>query len=253
MAKEGRPEAKNAFYFPHYTRSIKVLDLIVHRYGSDGYMAYYKLLELLADADYHRLSVSTPDEKEMFDMGMGVEPKVYDDVIKILVNSNKIDKDLWEKDKVIWMDDFVKSLKPLYCNRKKPLPQKDDNNSVSTCRKGKKRKEKKNKGKKNKENKSRENMESLLSLSQLEKDYPKIDVQKSLSKFMDFTNNPNQDDATRWLDNEKIEKPVEYTKTSTGYLRAYCSECGAKHTPKDKWQVREGSQCCRADFQPTKP
>ena len=58
-----RPESKNVFYFPHYTKSTSELDLIEHKYNSEGYKAYYRLQEMVADADYHRLSIKTEDEK----------------------------------------------------------------------------------------------------------------------------------------------------------------------------------------------
>ena len=65
-----RPESKNVFYFPHYTKSTSELGLIEHKHGSEGYKAYYRLQELVADADYHRLSIKTEDEKAMFELGM---------------------------------------------------------------------------------------------------------------------------------------------------------------------------------------
>ena len=78
-----RPDSKNVFYFPHYTKSTSELDLIEHKYNSEGYKAYYKLQELVADADYHRLSLATEDEKDMFDLGMNCKQEVVDDVIRI--------------------------------------------------------------------------------------------------------------------------------------------------------------------------
>ena len=54
------------------------------------------------------------------------------------------------------MQDFVETLKPVYVNRRKKLPEKND---VSTCKNTEKRKEKKTKEKKREENK----MDSLLS------------------------------------------------------------------------------------------
>ena len=38
--KNGRPISKNVFYFSHYTKSNKVLDLIEHKHGSEGYKCY---------------------------------------------------------------------------------------------------------------------------------------------------------------------------------------------------------------------
>ena len=150
MAETGRPESKNVFYFPHYTKSNRELDLIEYRHKSEGYRAYYKLLELVADADYHRLSIKSQDEKDMFDIGMNSNQEVVTDVINILVNKGRIDRELWENEKVIWMGDFVETLKPVYSNRHKPLPQKDginrvstDSNSISTGSNTQKRKKRK--------------------------------------------------------------------------------------------------------------
>ena len=65
-----RPISKNVDYFPHYIRKSPHLKLIMPKHKSEGYMAYYKLLELVADAEYHYLSVKTEDEINMFELGM---------------------------------------------------------------------------------------------------------------------------------------------------------------------------------------
>ena len=135
-----RPESKNVFYFPHYTKSTIELDLIEHKHKSEGYKAYYRLMELVADADYHRLSVASENDKIMFDLGMNCDEEVVNDVIKILIDKGRIDKQLWEEESIIWMQDFVETLKPVYVNRRKPLPTKD---LVSTSNNIEKRKEKK--------------------------------------------------------------------------------------------------------------
>ena len=80
--KRGRPLSKNVFYFPHYTKSTSELNLIEHRHKSEGYKAYYRLQEMVADADYHRLSLATRDEKDMFELGMNCKKVVVDDVIR---------------------------------------------------------------------------------------------------------------------------------------------------------------------------
>ena len=140
-----RPESKNVFYFPHYTKSSRELDLIVHRHKAEGFMAYYKLLELIADADYHYLSLKTEDEKDMFDLGMNCDKRVVDDVIRILVNRGRINREIWENNQAIWMQDFVNTLNPVYVNRKKKLPNIEyistSNNLVSNSRNPQKRKE----------------------------------------------------------------------------------------------------------------
>ena len=76
-----RPDSKNVFYFPHYTKKTSELHLIEHKHNSEGYKAYYRLQELIADADYHRLSLATQDEKDMFELGMKYKQEVVEVVI----------------------------------------------------------------------------------------------------------------------------------------------------------------------------
>ena len=112
-----RPDSKNVFYFPHYTKSTSELDLIEHKHNSEGYKAYYRLQEMVADADYHRLSLATEDERDMFELGMNCKKEVVDDVIRILLDRGRIDRDLWENEKVIWMQDFIKTLRSAWTKR----------------------------------------------------------------------------------------------------------------------------------------
>jgi len=49
------------------------------------------------------------------------------------------------------------------------------------------------------------------------------------------------------------KKKPEFRKSITGFYIGYCSECGVKHTPKDEWQIKDGSTCCRAKYVPEKP
>ena len=244
-----RPQSKNVFYFPHYTKRTSELDLIEHKHNSEGYKAYYRLQEMVADADYHRLSLATQDEKDMFELGMNCRQEVVDDVIRILLDRGRIDRELWEKENVIWMQDFVDTLKPVYLNRKKPLPDKNilttSNNSISTGSNTEKRKEKKIK-----EKESREKDDSLLSLDEYEKQFPDKDVNKSLSKYLDYTDSPTHEGATRWLKREMGKKEYEFHQCPTGLYKAYCDICGKLETPDDKQLKFPSTACCRSGYVP---
>ena len=236
-----RPESKNVFYFPHYTKSTSELDLIEHKYNSEGYKAYYRLQEMVADADYHRLSLATEDEKDMFDLGMNCKQEVVDDVIRILLDRGRIDRELWENEKVIWMGDFVETLKPVYSNRHKPLPQKDginrvstDSNSISTGsnsistssntekRKEKKIKEKEREGKKTKvEERNKSHPLTNIDFEELKKVYNNVDVEYSCKKYINNRKEsgrlPTREGFELWLDgdvkngyNLLPDKPKEY-------------------------------------------
>ncbi len=63
----------------------------------------------------------------------------------------------------------------------------------------------------------------------------------------------------KWVSNQKewtIEKKEKvsfessFQKTPTGLYKAYCSKCGKREMPNDKWQLKEGSNCCRVDYTP---
>ena len=67
----------------------------------------------------------------------------------------------------------------------------------------------------------------------------------------------------KWRDNNKkwekpakeLQKPFEakFKKYETGLYEAYCSRCGKREMPSDKWQLREGSNCCRVEYVKDKP
>jgi len=146
MAIMTRPISKNVDYFPHHIRKTPELKLIMHNHKSEGYMAYYKLLELVADAEYHYLSVKTEDEKNMFELGMEkCDMEVVKDVIRILCNSGQINKEIWKNHKVIWMEDFVKKFRGVWYKRGKTLPKIDSNGNLSVPRNLQERKVKKSK------------------------------------------------------------------------------------------------------------
>jgi len=165
--KQGRPESKNVPYFPHYVQESAELRAIVRRHGNDGYTAYYRLLEQVADASYHRLCLDDKYEWEDFKFRLGVSDEVVDDLINILLRKEQIDKDAWEQKKILWMDDFIELLRPAWYKRDKKdrprldedyniLPQKEDRNrfsdtenSFSDTRNSYKRKENQEKKKKN--------------------------------------------------------------------------------------------------------
>jgi hypothetical protein len=254
-----RPESKNVFYFPHYTKSTIELDLIEHKYNSEGYKAYYRLQEMVADADYHCLSLATEDEKDMFELGMNCKQEVVDDVIRILLDRDRIDRELWENESVIWMQDFVNTLKPLYQNRRKPLPDKNivptsnnsistSNNSISTSGNTEKRKEKKIK-----EKESREKGDSLLSFDQYEKQFPDKNVKTSLRKYFDYSKQPTHDGATRWLKNEKIKKKPEFKRFMSGLYEAFCEKCGKREMPDETQLKFPSTECCGVGYVNEKP
>ena len=90
--------------------------------------------------------------------------------------------------------------------------------------------------------------ESLLSFDKYQKQFPDKNVIKSLSKYLDYTDNPTHEGVTRWLKREKSKKKPVFSKTKTDLFIAYCSKCGKKELPNDKWQLKRGSECHRVEY-----
>ncbi len=104
----------------------------------------------------------------------------------------------------------------------------------------------------NKNNKESGN-DSLLSFDEYEKQFPDKNVNKSLGKYLDYTNNPSHKGAIKWLTNEKEKKKPQFRKTPTGLLIAYCSKCGNQEFPNDEWQLKRGSECHKVEYVLEKP
>jgi len=101
----------------------------------------------------------------------------------------------------------------------------------------------------NKNNKESGNY-SLLSFNEYQKQFPDKNVNKSLSKYLEYTNNPSHKGAIGWLTNEKEKKKLQFRIASTGLFIAYCSKCGDKRMPNNEWQLKQGSECCRVEYVP---
>ena len=109
--KNGRPIANNVDYFPHKCKDDKELRFIQHKYKSEGYEVFYRLQQCLGDAESHRIDLGNDIERQMFEMSMSVNKEVVYGVIDILVEMNWLDKELYQKEKVLWSDKFIFSIK----------------------------------------------------------------------------------------------------------------------------------------------
>ena len=246
--KKGRPVANNVDYFPHKCKDDKELMLIQHKYKSERYEAFYRLQQCLGDAEYHRIDLKNDLEKQMFEMGMSVSPEIIYGVIDILVGMNWLDREVYEKDNVLWSDKFVNSIRAVYINRKRHVPEKKDIYRDSTY---------KNKSiveysieKKSKEEEREEKQSSLLSVEQYEKLFPDKNVKKSMRKCLQFHENPSHEKVVNWLEKEKDKKPKVFKTSSAGGFIAYCSNCNKQEFPNDNWQIKKGSTCCNAEYNP---
>ena len=254
--KTGKPEAFNAEYFAHSVRETDELKVMLMKYKSEGYMAYYRVMECVAKADYHRIELKNETQNQIFLMQMGVNQEIIDFLFNLLLQMGLMNAEQWEDNHTVYLDKFVRQFKKLWYDRFKSIPdsngnyfdrspQKEDDNKVSRTGKG----DKIGEDKSNKIIESDDN--TLLSLDEYQKLYPDKDL-SSLNKYFSF-DKPTHDGAIKWCERELKKKPMIFDKTPTGLFKAWCSKCGNPEMPNDKWQLKRGSECCRVEYTKKKP
>ncbi len=123
----GRPQKQTASYFKHFTDTGgRTRFILESRWGNDGYAFWFKLLETLAAKDGHYINLSSETEYEYFASKMRIPNETIEEIIKVLVDMENIDRELWETRRVIWCQSLVDNLAELYSKRSTSLPTKPD-------------------------------------------------------------------------------------------------------------------------------
>ena len=180
MAKNlGRPTKNTVDYFPHNVKEDKTVKILEYKFGAKGYAGYYKLLELIGDTELHRLGFKKSEDEYYALHRTGMSKDEFIEMIDLLIGIGKVDEDLWKNEQVIWIDDFVTSLSPVYFNRRKPLPTKDG--VVSTSRNSQESKVKESKVE---ESEAKDITPTpQFDLNKYSKKYPTLDVSLSFEKY----------------------------------------------------------------------
>ncbi len=123
--KKGRPRRYDADYFPHYTHPRKNLEIIIDKYGNEGYAFYYRLQELLGRTDYHRYDYDSELNREYLCKSTGVNQRKAEMYLNYLCELGEIHDIAWHNNREIWWQSFVNSLEKLYNKRINDLPKYD--------------------------------------------------------------------------------------------------------------------------------
>lgn len=128
-----RPKKETVEYFPHFVKSGgKTKSILRNRFGNDGYAFWFVLLEILGRSNGHYYNYGDTLDREYFLSETGVDAQKAEEIIELLVDIKKIDRELWEKARVIWVDNFVKNVQEVYTKRRVPAPKKPDWREFST-------------------------------------------------------------------------------------------------------------------------
>ena len=111
-------------YFPHFCKSGRTIYILENLYGNDGYAFWFKLLELLGESEGHYYRCCTASNWAFLIARSKVSEEKALAIISTLIELGKIDDDLWNSERVIWVPRFVENLADLYGKRATEMPRK---------------------------------------------------------------------------------------------------------------------------------
>jgi hypothetical protein len=226
--KTGRPESFNAEYFSHSVHENDELKVMMMKYKSEGFMAYYRLFECVTKADLHRIELKNEVQKNIFIMNMGVNQEIIDFLFDLLLQTGLMNAEQWEKNQTIYLDKFVKQFKKLWYDRDKSIPdadgkyndwnpQKDGTNKVSRTGNGYSIVEDSiiEDNTIYEEGDSKDSNPSSIDIPYFKNKYTGLDVQKSFDKYITYAKQPSKESFDRWCLkdlNAGRNKKIKYEK-----------------------------------------
>ena len=114
-------------YFPHDAHASAesaTLAVLEGQFNNDGYAFWFKLLETLGCSNGHFLDWSDPRRLQVFCGKSHITEKQGVEMLNLLVEMHAIDKELWDKNRIIWCQNLVDNLSDVYQNRKRAIPLK---------------------------------------------------------------------------------------------------------------------------------
>lgn len=119
-----RPTKSTIDYFPHYIKSGKTLFVLESDFGNDGYAFWFKLLETLGGTDGMYFDWNTPADRRFLLSKTRVDEDKALDIMQALVDVDAIDRELWEKHRVIWCQKLVDNVQDAFRRRSNAFPKR---------------------------------------------------------------------------------------------------------------------------------
>lgn len=119
-----RPTKETVDYYPHFVKGGRTIFILESKYGNDGYAFWFKLLEILGDAEGHYYDCSIPNNWAYLLAKTRCDEDTARAIIGTLLALGKIDSELWESKQVIWCQHFVDNLSSVYKRRNIEAPTK---------------------------------------------------------------------------------------------------------------------------------
>lgn len=123
----GRPIRHTVAFFSHDTDATtghrRTLPILMNTFGHEGISAWWQLLEHLGDTENHYICLRSQEDLELLASQMHFQPNRLIEILVKLAELEAIDIELFNAG-VIWCQNFVDRLGPVYKKRQIPLPQK---------------------------------------------------------------------------------------------------------------------------------
>ena len=111
------PEKNTVSYWPHPTEHGRKMYYIENKYGNDGYTTWMKILEQLGRTHNHYIDLSDDTTSMYLSSQCRIEEPKLILIVQDLVKLGEVDKELWEKKSVIYVESFVESILHAYRRR----------------------------------------------------------------------------------------------------------------------------------------
>ena len=112
-----RKEKSNVEYFPHSVNHGKKMFCLRSKYKNDGYAVWFMLIEHLGKADNHYLDLKDDVQMIYLSSDLMVDEVVLLDIINMLVKLQVFDAELWNKERILYNEEFVESINDAYKKR----------------------------------------------------------------------------------------------------------------------------------------
>lgn len=119
----GRTKLYTVEYFPHFCAKGKTKRILEKKMGNDGYAVFFKILEVLGGSEGHFYNCNRLLLWEDLIAYCNVEEAKLLEIIDLCVALEQFDEELW-KGKVIWCQNFINNLIPIYKKRLRNVPVK---------------------------------------------------------------------------------------------------------------------------------
>ncbi|WP_158560671.1 Lin1244/Lin1753 domain-containing protein [Paenibacillus contaminans] len=121
-----RPSKGTVDYFPHFINGGKTLFVLESDFGNDGYAFWFKLLEVLGGTEGMIFDWNHSSDRRFLLSKARVDEEKALWIIETLVDVDAIDKELWEKSRLIWCQNLVDNVRDAFKKRISALPQKPE-------------------------------------------------------------------------------------------------------------------------------